>query len=79
MTIVFFFIYLVASFVCYFWCNFLLQIPVIKDLPVGDNLQDHIAAGGIVFLIKPKIGIVQSRFENVWATMKYAFFGQGNI
>jgi choline dehydrogenase-like flavoprotein len=28
-----------------------LNIPVIKSLPVGDNLQDHIALGGMVFTI----------------------------
>lgn len=26
-------------------------IPVMADLPVGDNLQDHIALGGMVFTI----------------------------
>lgn len=26
-------------------------IPVIKDLKVGDNLQDHIALGGMVFTV----------------------------
>lgn len=28
-----------------------LGIPVIKDLKVGDNLQDHIALGGMVFTL----------------------------
>lgn len=28
-----------------------LKIPVIADLPVGDNLQDHISLGGMVFTI----------------------------
>ena len=27
------------------------NIPVIADLPVGNNLQDHISLGGIVFTI----------------------------
>lgn len=26
-------------------------IPVIEDLPVGDNLQDHISLGGMVFTV----------------------------
>ncbi|XP_022112537.2 glucose dehydrogenase [FAD, quinone] [Pieris rapae] len=29
-----------------------LKIPVVKDLPVGYNLMDHIAAGGIQFMVK---------------------------
>ena len=28
-----------------------LNIPVIKSLPVGNNLQDHISLGGLVFTI----------------------------
>ena len=28
-----------------------LGIPVIQNLPVGDNLQDHIALGGMVFTV----------------------------
>jgi choline dehydrogenase-like flavoprotein len=28
-----------------------LGIPLMADLPVGDNLQDHIALGGMVFTI----------------------------
>ena len=29
-----------------------LGIPVIQNLPVGDNLQDHIALGGMVFTLQ---------------------------
>jgi hypothetical protein len=28
-----------------------LGIPVIQNLPVGDNLQDHIALGGMMFTV----------------------------
>ncbi|XP_026488905.2 glucose dehydrogenase [FAD, quinone]-like [Vanessa tameamea] len=28
-----------------------LNIPVVKDLPVGHNLMDHIAAGGVQFIV----------------------------
>ncbi|XP_038217473.1 glucose dehydrogenase [FAD, quinone]-like [Zerene cesonia] len=28
-----------------------LKIPVVKDLPVGYNLMDHIAAGGVQFMV----------------------------
>lgn len=32
-----------------------LGIPVLSDLRVGDNLQDHIALGGMVFTLKKVI------------------------
>lgn len=32
-----------------------LGIPVIADLPVGNNLQDHIALGGMVFTVNKVI------------------------
>ncbi|KAM3963993.1 glucose dehydrogenase [FAD, quinone]-like [Aphomia sociella] len=31
-----------------------MKIPVIKDLPVGYNLMDHIAAGGLQFTVRPQ-------------------------
>lgn len=38
-----------------------LKIPVIADLPVGQNLQDHISPGGIHFTMQPGSGILDSR------------------
>lgn len=38
-----------------------LKIPVIADLPVGQNLQDHISPGGIHFTMRPGSGILNSR------------------
>ncbi|XP_050353049.1 glucose dehydrogenase [FAD, quinone]-like [Nymphalis io] len=29
-----------------------LNIPIVKDLPVGQNLMDHIAAGGVQFMVQ---------------------------
>lgn len=34
-----------------------LGIPVIKDLPVGYNLMDHVALGGLTFLVDPPISL----------------------
>ena len=53
------------------------QIPVIQDLPVGYNLQDHIGTGGIVFTINKPISLVQTRYENIPSILKYAMFGSG--
>ncbi|RXG52174.1 hypothetical protein Avbf_18259 [Armadillidium vulgare] len=57
----------------------LKEIPVIREAPVGNNLQDHIATGGIVFLIDQPISMVQPRFENFWAVVSYTFFGKGPL
>lgn len=41
-----------------------VKIPVIKDLPVGYNLMDHIAAGGVQYLVRP---------QNVTLSTEYIF------
>lgn len=38
-----------------------LNIPVVKDLPVGENLQDHVSFGGLVFLINDTVSVIDSR------------------
>ncbi|XP_064490015.1 glucose dehydrogenase [FAD, quinone]-like [Ornithodoros turicata] len=38
-----------------------LGIKVIEDLPVGENLHDHIGAAGISFLINDSVSVVRSR------------------
>ncbi|XP_042890206.1 glucose dehydrogenase [FAD, quinone]-like [Penaeus japonicus] len=54
-------------------------IPVIQDLPVGYNLQDHIGTGGLVFLIDQQVSLVQTRYENLPSVLKYAMFGSGPL
>ncbi|XP_076054179.1 glucose dehydrogenase [FAD, quinone]-like [Oratosquilla oratoria] len=54
-------------------------IPVLQDLPVGHNMQDHIGTGGIVFLINKKVSLVQTRYENLPSVLKYAMFGSGPL
>ncbi|XP_045108129.1 glucose dehydrogenase [FAD, quinone]-like [Portunus trituberculatus] len=54
-------------------------IPVLQDLPVGHNLQDHIGTGGLVFLIDKKVSLVQTRYENLPSVLKYAMFGSGPL
>ena len=41
-----------------------LGIPVIQNLPVGDNLQDHVALGGMVFTVNKvkEYGLVNNNF-----------------
>ncbi|XP_018018056.1 glucose dehydrogenase [FAD, quinone] [Hyalella azteca] len=54
-------------------------IPVIQDLPVGHNLQDHISTGLLVFPVEAEVSIVQRRYENFWALMKYILHGEGPL
>lgn len=52
-------------------------IPVLKELPVGENLQDHVAMGGLTFLVNKPVSIVQDRFEAFPMTMQYLINGKG--
>lgn len=37
------------------------QIPVLRNLPVGENLQDHIGLGGLTFTVDQEVSLVQRR------------------
>lgn len=52
-------------------------IPVLKDLSVGKNLQDHVAMGGLTFLVNRPVSIVQDRFQAFPMTLQYVFNGKG--
>ncbi|KYM81563.1 Glucose dehydrogenase [acceptor] [Atta colombica] len=57
-----------------------LGIPVIEDSPgVGQNLQDHIAVGGLVFPIDYKISIVMNRMVNINSALRYAITEDGPL
>ncbi|XP_078042022.1 glucose dehydrogenase [FAD, quinone] [Augochlora pura] len=57
-----------------------MGIPVIQDSPgVGENLQDHIAMGGLAFLIDYKISIVMSRLVNVNSVVRYVIQQDGPL
>lgn len=56
-----------------------LGIPVIQDLPVGENLMDHYGTGAIVFTLDQPISLVQTRYENIPSVLKYAMFGTGPL
>lgn len=53
------------------------KIPVLKDLHVGENLQDHVAMGGLTFLIDKPVSIVQDRFHAIAMTMQYTVNARG--
>ncbi|XP_014203584.1 glucose dehydrogenase [FAD, quinone] [Copidosoma floridanum] len=56
-----------------------LGIPVIQELSVGDNLQDHIGVGGLTFLVNQEVSMVESRLYSLNAVMQYAIWGTGPL
>ncbi|XP_055845318.1 glucose dehydrogenase [FAD, quinone] [Episyrphus balteatus] len=54
-----------------------IGIPVLKDLPVGDNLQDHVGMGGMSFLVDKPVAIIQDRFNPTSITLQYVLRERG--
>lgn len=54
-----------------------MGIPVVEDLRVGDNMQDHVGMGGLTFLVDKPVSIVQDRFPAVPMTMHYVANNRG--
>ncbi|XP_034936851.1 glucose dehydrogenase [FAD, quinone] [Chelonus insularis] len=52
-------------------------ITVIKDLPVGNNLQDHVGMAGLTFLVDKPVAIVQDRLQPTPVTTEYVLNGRG--
>lgn len=53
------------------------RIPILKDLPVGNNLQDHVGMGGLTFHVNKPVSIVQNRFQAFPMTMEYVMKEKG--
>ncbi|XP_015920335.1 glucose dehydrogenase [FAD, quinone] [Parasteatoda tepidariorum] len=56
-----------------------MGIPVIADLPVGYNLQDHIFPGGIHYLVSEPVAIVQPRVFTFKEIVRYLSIGRGPL
>lgn len=55
-----------------------LNIPVIQNLPVGENLQDHVALGGLTFLVNDSVSIkVERVLEDQKAINNFVNFHTG--
>lgn len=52
-------------------------IHALKDLKVGENLQDHVGLGGMTFLINKPVAIVQERFQTIPVTAEYLIHERG--
>ncbi|XP_046455615.1 glucose dehydrogenase [FAD, quinone]-like [Daphnia pulex] len=49
--------------------------PVIADLPVGENLHDHVGIIGMVFLINEPYSVLTSRLLSFPVLLNYTIFG----
>lgn len=54
-----------------------LKIPVIADLPVGKNQQDHVQIEATGGLLNEGAGISPSRANSLWEYVKYTLLGTG--
>ncbi|XP_025405336.1 glucose dehydrogenase [FAD, quinone]-like [Sipha flava] len=53
--------------------------PVVRDLKVGHNLQDHVGLGGLTFLIDDPITFKKSRFTNAPVALDYIMNERGPL
>lgn len=51
------------------------RIPLVKDLPVGHNLMDHVALGGLTFMINESVSVITERIIDD-ASLLNSFFTQ---
>lgn len=53
------------------------KIPVIKNLSVGYNLQDHVGLSGLAFLVNESITVTESNVQRPSNLLNYLLFGRG--
>ena len=54
-------------------------IPLIQDLRVGYNLQDHIGVGVLVFQVNQDITLIERKLYNARDILNYLFFSEGPL
>ncbi|XP_033205574.2 glucose dehydrogenase [FAD, quinone]-like isoform X1 [Bombus vancouverensis nearcticus] len=54
-------------------------IPVIRNLSVGHNLQDHIIVTSPTFLVNEEVSLVESRLYDIRYLLEYAIYGAGPL
>ena len=50
---------------------------MVADLPVGDNLQDHVVADGAIFYTEHGVSVSPARAENFLSSWAYSIYGGG--
>lgn len=53
------------------------NIPLVMDLPVGHNLQDHVGLGGMTFIVDAPITFTQARFQTAAVGLEYVINERG--
>jgi len=53
------------------------KIAVVADLPVGENLQDHVTADGVEFFSPHQMSVTVPRSDNLGDGWAYSWFGSG--
>ncbi|EDW75339.2 uncharacterized protein Dwil_GK19743, partial [Drosophila willistoni] len=53
------------------------NIPVISDLPVGSNMQDHVGLGGLTFVVDAPLTVTRNRFQTIPVSMEYILRERG--
>ncbi|KAK1137820.1 hypothetical protein K0M31_002314 [Melipona bicolor] len=54
-------------------------IPVIQDLKVGHNLQDHIGSLTPTFIVNETVSYTENQLYNVYDILNYTIFGKGPL
>lgn len=54
-----------------------LKIPLVQDLPVGENLQDHYGTCGLTFTVEEPVTAIQKRYETIESILQYSTYGDG--
>ena len=57
---------------------FFIKIPVIADLPVGENLQDHVGAAGMHFVMGDPVSLLPERIATLTNVLNFLASGKGN-
>lgn len=55
------------------------KIPLVQPLNVGNNMQDHVAMGGLTFMINKDYSININRIYSLKTLLQYAVMGDGPL
>ena len=58
---------------------YIIQIEVVADLPVGDNLQDHVMVYPFDYEVDKPVAVTGQRADSFAEIAKYRLFGDGKI
>ena len=56
----------------------IFQISVVQDLPVGNNLHNHLVDLTQRFSVSEPITLNLQKTNSIWEKIKYQLFGKGN-